>query len=117
MRIRRQADLGEGKVQPVGCPGRARRDGQHPGRLLGPARAHQRAGAGRTGACTRGSPPAPAPVAPAPVAPALAPAAPAAVCFANCTTAKAAGAALLRIGRPGYSSGLDGDSDGVACER
>jgi hypothetical protein len=56
--------------------------------------------------------PAPAPVAPAPVAPA-----PAAAYYANCTAAKAAGVAPLYAGQPGYRSGLDRDSDGIACEK
>lgn len=53
--------------------------------------------------------PAPAQVAPAPVAPSS-------VYFANCAAARAAGAAPVRAGQPGYSSKLDGDGDGVACE-
>ncbi|WP_255771556.1 GmrSD restriction endonuclease domain-containing protein [Pseudarthrobacter sulfonivorans] len=62
--------------------------------------------------------PAPAPVAPAPapVAPAPAPAAPASVYYANCAAAKAAGAAPIRVGQPGYRAALDRDNDGVACE-
>ncbi|WP_354641989.1 excalibur calcium-binding domain-containing protein [Kitasatospora camelliae] len=43
--------------------------------------------------------------------------APAAVYFKNCDEAKAAGAAPLHRGDPGYRSGLDRDGDGVACER
>ena len=46
-------------------------------------------------------------------APAPAPAA----YYANCTAAKNAGAAPLYRGQPGYSSSLDRDGDGVACER
>lgn len=42
--------------------------------------------------------------------------APAAVYYASCTEVKAAGAAPLHAGSPGYRSGLDGDADGVACE-
>jgi hypothetical protein len=42
---------------------------------------------------------------------------PSAVYYPNCKAAKAAGAAPLHIGDPGYRSGLDGDCDGVACER
>jgi hypothetical protein len=38
------------------------------------------------------------------------------VYYANCTAARAAGAAPLRAGQPGYRSALDGDKDGVACE-
>lgn len=62
--------------------------------------------------------PAPAPVAPAPVVPAPAPVAPApaAVYYANCSAAKAAGAAPLYAGSAGYRPALDRDSDGVACE-
>jgi hypothetical protein len=56
--------------------------------------------------------PAPVPVA-VPAAPAPAPAA----YYANCSAAKAAGAAPLYRGQPGYSSSLDRDGDGVACER
>jgi hypothetical protein len=56
---------------------------------------------------------APAPAAPAPVAPA--PAAPSAY-FGSCADAKAAGAAPLYSGQPGYRAALDRDRDGVACE-
>ncbi|MDO5083748.1 MAG: excalibur calcium-binding domain-containing protein [Arachnia propionica] len=37
--------------------------------------------------------------------------------YASCKEAKAAGAAPLYRGQPGYRSKLDGDNDGVACER
>ena len=59
----------------------------------------------------------PQPEAPAAVAPAP-PAAPApgAVYYANCAAARAAGAAPLRAGQPGYREQMDGDRDGVACE-
>jgi cytoskeletal protein RodZ len=43
-------------------------------------------------------------------------AAPAAVSYKNCDEARAAGAAPLYQGEPGYSSKLDRDGDGVACE-
>ena len=36
--------------------------------------------------------------------------------FASCDAARAAGAAPLHRGDPGYSPQLDGDGDGVACE-
>jgi colicin import membrane protein len=39
------------------------------------------------------------------------------VSYKNCKEVKAAGAAPLRKGQPGYSPNLDGDKDGVACER
>jgi micrococcal nuclease len=38
------------------------------------------------------------------------------VYYKNCTAAKAAGAAPLHKGDPGYSTKLDRDSDGIACE-
>ncbi|WP_428350587.1 excalibur calcium-binding domain-containing protein [Mycolicibacterium sp.] len=36
--------------------------------------------------------------------------------YPNCTSARAAGAAPLYAGQPGYRTGLDGDGEGVACE-
>lgn len=36
--------------------------------------------------------------------------------FANCSAARAAGAAPVRRGDPGYGSHLDRDNDGVGCE-
>lgn len=36
--------------------------------------------------------------------------------FANCSEARAAGAAPVRRGDPGYSGKLDRDGDGVGCE-
>lgn len=36
--------------------------------------------------------------------------------YSNCSAARAAGAAPLHRGEPGYRSGLDRDGDGVACE-
>lgn len=41
---------------------------------------------------------------------------PAAVSYANCAAVRAAGAAPIRRGEPGYSTSLDRDGDGVACE-
>ncbi|WDV98249.1 excalibur calcium-binding domain-containing protein [Brevibacillus parabrevis] len=37
--------------------------------------------------------------------------------YANCSEAKAAGAAPLYRGEPGYRAKLDRDKDGVACEK
>lgn len=48
---------------------------------------------------------------PAPAAPD-----PGSVYYANCAAARAAGAAPLHIGEPGYRPKLDRDGDGVACE-
>lgn len=36
--------------------------------------------------------------------------------FANCSAARAAGAAPVRIGSVGYSRKLDRDGDGIGCE-
>lgn len=36
--------------------------------------------------------------------------------FANCAEARAAGAAPVRRGHPGYGPHLDRDNDGVGCE-
>ncbi|MET3923532.1 DUF1524 domain-containing protein [Arthrobacter sp. UYEF20] len=61
--------------------------------------------------------PAAAPVEQAPAVPAaVVLAAPAVVYYANCSAVRAAGAAPIRTGQPGYSSKLDRDGDGVACE-
>lgn len=51
--------------------------------------------------------PAPAPEQPAPAQSAY---------YPNCAAARSAGAAPLYAGDPGYSSKLDRDGDGVACE-
>ncbi|MCZ2401882.1 DUF1524 domain-containing protein [Paenarthrobacter sp. Z7-10] len=58
--------------------------------------------------------PAPAPPVAQP-APAPAPA-PSSVYYKNCTAVRAAGAAPIHVGEPGYSSKLDRDGDGVGCE-
>jgi hypothetical protein len=55
-----------------------------------------------------------APATTAATAPATTP--PAAVYYANCTAAKAAGAAPVHRSDPGYGSHLDRDNDGVGCE-
>lgn len=64
--------------------------------------------------------PAPQPVVPQPQPvvpqPEPAPAPPAEAYYANCAAAKAAGAAPLYAGQPGYRTALDRDKDGVACE-
>jgi hypothetical protein len=36
--------------------------------------------------------------------------------FVNCTAARAAGAAPVRRGDPGYGAHLDRDGDGIGCE-
>ncbi|WP_291479038.1 excalibur calcium-binding domain-containing protein, partial [Corynebacterium sp.] len=55
--------------------------------------------------------PAPAPApnpAPAP--------APESTYYANCSAVRAAGAAPILVGQPGYGSHLDRDGDGIGCE-
>ncbi|MEU9256368.1 excalibur calcium-binding domain-containing protein [Streptomyces sp. NPDC048270] len=39
------------------------------------------------------------------------------VSYKNCDAAKAAGAAPIRKGQPGYRSALDKDGDGIACDK
>lgn len=51
-----------------------------------------------------------------PARPAPARAAPGSRAFANCSEARAAGAAPVRRGDPGYGPHLDRDGDGVGCE-
>lgn len=36
--------------------------------------------------------------------------------YPNCTAARAAGAAPVRAGQPGYGRHLDRDGDGIGCE-
>jgi hypothetical protein len=38
------------------------------------------------------------------------------VYYENCAAARAAGAAPVYAGQPGYAPHLDGDGDGVGCE-
>ncbi|KRE80268.1 deoxyribonuclease [Arthrobacter sp. Soil763] len=56
------------------------------------------------------------PLPPAAATPAPAAADPAGAYYANCAAVRAAGAAPIRRGQPGYSSRLDRDGDGVGCE-
>lgn len=59
--------------------------------------------------------PAPAPVQSQAPAPAPAPA-PASTYYKNCSAARAAGAAPVYAGNPGYGKHLDRNGDGVGCE-
>jgi hypothetical protein len=61
--------------------------------------------------------PAPAPVAPAAPAPAPVAPVPGTAYYASCADAKAAGAAPIYAGQPGYRAGLDRDNDGTACDK
>jgi hypothetical protein len=62
-------------------------------------------------------PPAPQRVAPQPVAPQPSnDSSSSAVYYKNCDAARAAGAAPINRGEPGYRSALDRNNDGVACE-
>lgn len=38
------------------------------------------------------------------------------VYYRGCDDARAAGAAPIYAGSPGYREGMDGDGDGIACE-
>ncbi|GAA3010944.1 excalibur calcium-binding domain-containing protein [Actinokineospora diospyrosa] len=61
--------------------------------------------------------PAPPPVAdPPPAEPEATEQAPANVYYKNCDAARAAGAAPIHVGEPGYRIALDRNKDGVACE-
>ena len=59
---------------------------------------------------------APAPVTPKPEAPAPVPAPAPSTYYQNCDAVRAAGAAPIRIGEPGYSRKLDREGDGIGCE-
>lgn len=56
------------------------------------------------------------PLAPGRTPPSSAAATPTGVYYPNCAAARAAGKAPLLRGQPGYSTRLDGDGDGIACE-
>ena len=62
------------------------------------------------------APAAEAPSAEAPAAPVSEAPAQSSVYYKNCDAVRAAGAAPLHRGEPGYRPGLDSDGDGVACE-
>lgn len=62
------------------------------------------------------APPKPAPPKPAPPKPAPPKPAPPQVYYKNCAAVRTAGKAPLYRGQPGYSTKLDRDRDGVACE-
>ncbi|WP_394003256.1 excalibur calcium-binding domain-containing protein [Luteimonas sp. WGS1318] len=71
--------------------------------------------------CHRAAAPAPAPVPslaprPAPLPARAAQPSPAHHVFRNCSEARAAGAAPVHRGDPGYGPHLDRDNDGVGCE-
>ncbi|QQQ76758.1 excalibur calcium-binding domain-containing protein [Saccharothrix sp. 6-C] len=94
--------------------------------LLSAQDAAKAAGLGLWGAPCAGAdtvappPPPPPPPAPAPTyeppPPAPRPEQPASAYYANCDAVRAAGAAPLYAGQPGYRAALDRDKDGVACE-
>lgn len=68
--------------------------------------------------CDGSPPPPPVSTPPPPTVPAttVPPVTSGSVTYANCDAARAAGAAPIYRGEPGYSSKLDRDGDGVACE-
>ena len=63
--------------------------------------------AAQQAAAQQAAKPAPAPAAPAP----------AAVYYKNCTAVRAAGAAPIYAGTPGYAKHLDADGDGIGCDK
>ncbi|MBB5956702.1 hypothetical protein FHS29_003288 [Saccharothrix tamanrassetensis] len=73
-------------------------------------------GAPCSGADTVAPPPPPPPAYTPPPQETVAPEPPPSAYYANCSAARAAGAAPLHIGQPGYRPALDRDGDGVACE-
>ena len=111
VRLRRPPDLGQVQLRALGDPGRARRHGAGSVRLPGRPGAHHPAGTAGERACAgstgRAARPAQVQMAPAPAD---------TVSYANCAAARAAGAAPIHAGQPGYSGTLDRDGDGVACE-
>lgn len=80
----------------------------HPGQTAADGCHHDRRNGGRH--CHGGSASAPA------SATRVQRAAGGAVHYPNCTAARAAGAAPVSRGDPGYASHLDRDSDGIGCE-
>lgn len=60
--------------------------------------------------------PVPTPAPTAAPAPVVTPAPAPSVSYANCDAVRAAGAAPIHIGDPGYSTKLDRDRDGIGCE-
>jgi hypothetical protein len=101
------------------CPGEPLPDGVVADVPVRPAPAPSPAPAPAPAPAPRPAPaPAPAPrpaPAPAPV-PAPPPPAPSGPYFANCSAARAAGAAPVHVGEPGYGRHLDRDGDGIGCE-
>lgn len=74
------------------------------------------AGLGLWGAPCQGRLVLPVPVQPPPTAAPEPEPEPANAYYANCAAVRAAGAAPLHRGEPGYRAGLDRDGDGTACE-
>ncbi|MGV9824647.1 MULTISPECIES: GmrSD restriction endonuclease domain-containing protein [unclassified Gordonia (in: high G+C Gram-positive bacteria)] len=66
--------------------------------------------------CAHPDPTPPTTTTPPATAPPATPQSPGGTYYANCSQARAAGAAPIYAGQPGYRPGLDRDGDGVACE-
>ncbi|KRG71683.1 excalibur calcium-binding domain-containing protein [Pseudoxanthomonas dokdonensis] len=84
------------------------RHGCHHNRKTGDYHCHRQAG-------TRPASPSPA-ASPAASELAARPARASTTAYANCAEARAAGAAPVRRGQPGYGAHLDRDNDGIGCE-
>ncbi|MGE8281445.1 MAG: excalibur calcium-binding domain-containing protein [Stenotrophomonas sp.] len=87
------------------------KDGCHTNRSTGDYHCHRGAGAPASSRPTR---PSQQSFSPTTLAPARSSAGTRA--FANCAEARAAGAAPVRRGDPGYGPHLDRDNDGIGCE-
>lgn len=85
-------------------PGGLNADGCHNNRKTGDYHCH---GGGRSDGAPRPTPSRPL---------GFADTAPRSTAYTNCTAARAAGAAPVRRGEPGYGPHLDRDNDGVGCE-
>jgi hypothetical protein len=95
-------------------PGGLNKEGCHNDRKNGGYHCHRSAAAPSYNAPRTGLQP--ARLAPSPAAASAAPAYGSGQVFRNCDEARAAGAAPVRRGDPGYGPHLDRDNDGVGCE-
>lgn len=89
-------------------------DGCHTNRKTGEYHCHRAPAPVAAPHAYRPTPPAPTRLAPERMAPV--PTAPGQRPYANCAEARAAGAAPVHRGDPGYGPHLDRDNDGVGCE-
>ena len=91
------------------------KDGCHTNRKTGDYHCHRASGPAHAHPSSPGQRDAPAPATAVPAARVPRPQS-SGRAFANCAEARAAGAAPVRRGEPGYGPHLDRDNDGVGCE-